>query len=140
MDDGGRLATGIAAPTADTEAPAALLDVAVLGPLEVRRAGALVRMGGPKQQLMLGLLVAGGGRGVSVEVLIDGVWGEDPPGSARGVVQTYVSGLRGGLGDVIRREGDGYRLDVGRSRVDAWRFEDAVEGCRPLRRRCPRPP
>jgi hypothetical protein len=59
MDDGGRLATGIAAPTADTEAPAALLDVAVLGPLEVRRAGALVRMGGPKQQLMLGLLVAG---------------------------------------------------------------------------------
>ena len=47
--------------------------VRVLGPLEVLRDGADVRLGGPKQRTVLALLAAEVGTPVSVETLIDGV-------------------------------------------------------------------
>jgi DNA-binding winged helix-turn-helix (wHTH) protein len=87
------------------------LDVRVLGPLEVRRGGEHLGLGGPKQRTVLGLLIASGGRAVAVDALIDGVWGDDPPEAARSTLQSYVSNLRKGLDDAMVWEGDGYRLD-----------------------------
>lgn len=98
----------------------------VLGPVEVTENGRRYTVGGPKQRSVLALLIAQAGRSVSTERLIDGVYGDDPPQGARRSIQTYLSNLRGELGDVIQAEGTGYVLAADRERIDALRFEDVV--------------
>ncbi len=101
--------------------------VRVLGALEVLSNGAGVRLGGPKQRTVLALLAAEVGKPVSVDTLIDGVWGDEPTGGARSTLQTYVSNLRAAIGDVIVRDEGGYRLAADPAEVDAVEFERTVE-------------
>lgn len=120
-----------ARPTAGVErvsppSHSADVHIRVLGPLEILQDGAGVPVGGPKQRTVLALLVADLGTVVSVDALVDGVWGDEPTPGARSTLQTYVSNLRHELGDVIVRDGRGYRLDLERHTVDAFAFEDAV--------------
>jgi DNA-binding SARP family transcriptional activator len=70
----------------------------LLGPLEVERSGDRVALGGPKQRLVLALLLIRANQLVSTERLIDDIWGEDPPDAARPSLQSYVSHLRKALG------------------------------------------
>ncbi len=102
------------------------VEIRVLGPLDVRSDGVSVRLGGRKQRTVLALLAADVGKRVSVDALIDGVWGEEPTTAARSTLQTYVSNLRAAIGDVIVRDGDGYRLVADPAQVDAIDFEQAV--------------
>jgi WD40 repeat protein/DNA-binding SARP family transcriptional activator len=121
-----RSATGLVIPRAPSyRAPE--LNIHVLGPLEVLSDGVDVRLGGPKQRTVLALLVAEVGKPVSVDALIDGVWGEEPTTGARSTLQTYVSNLRAAIGDVIVRDDGGYRLVADLENVDAVEFERAVE-------------
>jgi DNA-binding SARP family transcriptional activator len=99
------------------------MHVRVLGPVSVLQGGVDLRLGGRKQRTVLALLAAGVGDVVSVDALIDGLWGDAPTPGARSTLQTYVSNLRRELGEVIVREGAGYRLMVERERVDAVEFE-----------------
>ena len=103
----------------------------ILGPLEVEGVSAL---GGPKQRALLARLLLDGGRVVPVEQLVDAVWPEEPPETARHALQVYVSTLRKALGaTAIRAEGGGYVLESGADGVDALRFERlAGEGARLL--------
>jgi len=110
----------------EAEAYGAGMQIRVLGPVEVESGGVDIRLGGPKQRTILALLVVQVGKVVSVDALIDGLWGEDPTAGARSTLQTYVSNLRALLGDVIVREGGGYRLLADPAGVDAVRFEQAV--------------
>lgn len=107
----------------------------VLGPLRVvapveagasRPAPTERSLGGPKQRLVLALLLAEPNVTVSVDRLIDGVWGEDPPESARHTLQSYVSELRKAVGEVIERDGIGYVLRASRSDLDALDLEARV--------------
>src|SRR5262245_4467889 len=102
------------------------VEILLLGPVAVRRKGADVRLGGPKQRTVLALLAAHAGSVVSTDALLDGLWGESPTAGARSTLQTYVSNLRAELGDVIVRDGGGYRLEVDPEDGDARRFESAV--------------
>jgi serine/threonine protein kinase/DNA-binding SARP family transcriptional activator/WD40 repeat protein len=102
------------------------MDIRVLGPLEAVHEGVDIRLGGPKQRTVLALLVSEVGKIVSVDALIDGLWGDEPTPAARSTLQTYISNLRSALGDVILREGGGYRLQANPQRVDAVQFEQAV--------------
>ena len=54
----------------------------ILGPLEVRCDGELLDLGSPKQRAVLGALVLARGAVVSVDRLIDAVWGPHPPPAA----------------------------------------------------------
>ena len=83
-------------------------------------------LGGPKPRLVLALLLAEPNVTVSIDRLIDGVWGDDPPESARHTLQAYVSELRKAVGEVIERDGTGYVLRVSRSELDALDFEARV--------------
>ena len=103
------------------------VNVGVLGPVEVLSDGVDVRLGGPKQRTVLALLAAEVGKPVSVETLIDGVWGDEPTAGARSTLQTYVSNIRAAIGDVIVRDDGGYRLVAEPENVDAIEFERAVE-------------
>ena len=117
----------------------------LLGPLEARDAtGVLLDLGGAQPRTVLAALLAAGGRVVPSEVLIDAVWGERPPASAVGTLQTYVSRLRralaaGALSDasaVLRSEPPGYCLAVEPDEVDFRRFERlATEGSAALAER-----
>ena len=86
----------------------------LLGPLDVRDdAGCAVELGGRQPRLMLACLLVSAGRPVPVDAIIDAIWGEDPPATATGTLQSYVSRLRGKLADgAIERDGSGYRLAV----------------------------
>lgn len=88
----------------------------ILGPLEVAVDGRPVHMGGPKVQTVLAALLLADQRVVTVDRLVDHVWGDDPPASARNLVQTAVWHLRqallqaGGDAGLIETAGPGYRL------------------------------
>ncbi|MGW4097418.1 BTAD domain-containing putative transcriptional regulator [Mycobacterium sp. NPDC004974] len=104
----------------------------LLGPLQVVHAGATVDVGGPKQRTVLALLLLAHGRVVSVDRLIDAVWGDDPPASANASLQVYISNLRRALRDgspvasPIVRQPPGYYLDVPADAVDVTVF---TAGC-----------
>ena len=107
-----------------------IVEFRVLGPVEAFVDERPVPLGGPKQRHVLALLLADTGRPIEVDRLIDGVWGDQASPSARGTLQTYVSNLRGVIGDTIQREGDTYRLTVDRGSVDVSQFEDQVGAAR----------
>jgi DNA-binding SARP family transcriptional activator/tetratricopeptide (TPR) repeat protein len=104
----------------------------LLGPLTVLDdAGASVELGGRQPRLVLAALLVADGRAVSVEALIDAVWGERPPATATGTLQSYVSRLRRVLGaERLVWEDAGYRLDVDGGDVDFRRFESLAEAGR----------
>jgi WD40 repeat protein/DNA-binding SARP family transcriptional activator len=96
----------------------------ILGPLEVDVGGDNIPLGGPKQRAVLAHLVLRANQLVPAETLIDQVWPEEPPETARNVIQTYVSHLRRALGhDRIESSGPGYRLRLDPSELDAARFD-----------------
>ena len=107
-----------------------VVDIRVLGPVEVVVDGESVALGGPRQRALLAVLVAAAPRVVSVEKLIEGIWGEEPSGGARSTLQTYVSNLRHSLGDVLSYEKGGYRLTVETEVIDSVRFVSVLEECR----------
>lgn len=113
-------------PAWPPEEPAVL----ALGPLAITYRGATSQIGGPKQQLVLALLLEAAGSSVCIDRLIDGVWDADPPASARGTVQSYLSNIRRTLGDIILREGAAYRINVTPDNFDVLRFESLVESAR----------
>jgi DNA-binding SARP family transcriptional activator len=103
----------------------------LLGPLRVTRGDVAVDIGPPKQRAVLAVLLLAQGRVVSVDRLIDAVWGDDVPGSATASLQAYVSNLRRALrggaasSDVaspIVRQAPGYYLDVALTDVDVAEF------------------
>ena len=78
------------------------LQFAVLGPLQLRAGSALVPLGAPKLRAVLAMLVMNRNRAVSVDALIDAVWGESPVPAARTSIHSYVSNLRRLLGSASR--------------------------------------
>jgi hypothetical protein len=72
------------------------------------------------------VLLAASPRPVTVDSLIDAIWGDAPPASANGTLQTYVSRLRRIVepaGGELAFDETGYRLVVDPDDVDLHRFE-----------------
>jgi YVTN family beta-propeller protein len=96
----------------------------ILGPLQVRENGRAVDVGGGKQRALLALLLVRAGETVSVDVLIDALWGAQPPARAASSMHAYVSRLRRALGrDRLLRGPNGYRLVVEPEELDAAQFQ-----------------
>jgi DNA-binding SARP family transcriptional activator len=96
----------------------------ILGPLDVRRDGTSLELGGPRQRSVLSVLLLRAGEVVTASDLICDVWGETPPETAANLLQGYVSDLRKALGrDAIVTRGRGYALDIERTALDLHRFE-----------------
>ncbi len=100
------------------------MEFRILGPLEVVRAGESVVLGATQQRALLAVLVLHRGETVSIDRLVDELWGERASATAAKTVHVYVSRLRKELGaDVIATQGRGYRLLVEPEHVDVGRFE-----------------
>ena len=107
------------------------VQVALLGPLEVRSEKGPVELSAPKQRAVVEMLALRPGRAVTAELLVAGLWGESPPASAAKVLQTYVSRLRGAIPELcLMTSGHAYSLKLEPGSVDAQRFERAVREAR----------
>ncbi|WP_175507578.1 BTAD domain-containing putative transcriptional regulator [Nocardioides terrae] len=111
------------------------MEVDVLGPVEARLGDRLLDLGTPKQRAVLAVLALERGRPVSVDAIIDVLWGEDPPPGVIATLQAYVSGLRRALepdrerrtpASVLVTVAPGYSLHVAADTLDAGRFERIV--------------
>jgi predicted ATPase/DNA-binding SARP family transcriptional activator len=105
------------------------MDFRILGPLDVA-ADRAVRLGSLRQRTVLALLLIRPDEAVSTDRLVEELWGEDPPQTARHTLQTHVHQLRKGLGlDAGRLETrpPGYRLRLLPDELDALIFQDLTE-------------
>ena len=85
--------------------------VALFGGVTVDVGDHTVELPAAKERAILGLLALKAGSSVRVDTIIDTLWPEDPPPSARKAVQTYVARLRKRLPDgVVASTADGYCL------------------------------
>jgi YVTN family beta-propeller protein len=118
------------------------MDFRILGPLEVLANGRPLALGGAKPRAVLAVLLLHVNETVSVDSLIDALWGESAPNGAVQSVRVHISRLRKVL-ENGRAEGDppsvlvttagGYELRVGGDNLDLSRFEGLfAEGQRAL--------
>ena len=104
------------------------LEFRILGPLEVRRDGALVGVGGPRQRALLALLLCNANRVLSRDQLIDELLADQSARSLDHKLRVQVSRLRKALTDgeteprLIARS-PGYLLRVEPDELDLQRFE-----------------
>jgi DNA-binding SARP family transcriptional activator len=119
------------------------MDFRILGPLEVLDEGRVVPLGGRRQRVLLTLLLLHVNETLSMDRLIDELWGERPPATADKTIYVQISRLRKALAPaqerraegegVVVTHGRGYRLALDRECIDAHRFEQLVaEGGREL--------
>ncbi|MEU7859755.1 BTAD domain-containing putative transcriptional regulator [Nonomuraea sp. NPDC049141] len=111
------------------------LDARVLGALEVRVDGTIVHVSARKARLLAAILLSRPNQVVPTDQLIDSLWGERPPPTARKNLQVYVSVLRRRVGDRISYQGWGYRLDAGPDELDLLEFRRLAGAGRDMRRR-----
>jgi DNA-binding SARP family transcriptional activator/tetratricopeptide (TPR) repeat protein len=111
------------------------MEFRLFGEIDLQAAGQGLDVGTPRQQAVLAALAVDVGRPVSVETLIDRVWGDDPPVEARNVLYSHLSRIRRLLGQAsaadsparISRRSTGYVLDIDPDVVDLHRFTRLVE-------------
>jgi predicted ATPase/DNA-binding SARP family transcriptional activator len=109
------------------------VEVGLLGPLRLRVDGRDVDVPGRQRRAALAVLALAAGRTVTVAGLVDALWSEDPPASARNSLQSHLSRLRGHLApyaDRLRRVPGGYRLDLSVTAVDAHLATAAADQAR----------
>ncbi|WP_327007976.1 tetratricopeptide repeat protein [Dactylosporangium sp. NBC_01737] len=107
------------------------MEFRILGTLEIRdNAGRLLSPPRRKQRLLLAVLVLRANAPVATETLLDLLWPEAAPASARANLQSYVSDLRRLLHahepdepPRLHREPGGYVLRAGPQELDAIVFE-----------------
>src|ERR671926_35482 len=75
------------------------MEFGILGPLEVRDADRPLPLGGAKQRALLAILLLNANRVVSIDRLLDALWGEQPPASGAKALHVYVSQLRKVVGE-----------------------------------------
>jgi len=108
-------------------------EILILGPVEARRGGEMIHIGGHHQRAVLAALVLSANHSVRADELAWVVWGDDPPPSSDGTIQSYVSRLRHLLGaDAIVNEDHSYMLVAECEQLDSCRFERLVHEARSL--------
>ena len=112
------------------------MEFRILGPVEVWDGGRRLDVGGPKPRAVLAALLLHAGRMVSADRLIDELWGETPPATARNVLQCHVARLRralhrpaeaNGSTPVLLTRPGGYLLRVEPGQLDRHRFREAAD-------------
>ncbi|WP_144300387.1 AfsR/SARP family transcriptional regulator [Stackebrandtia nassauensis] len=119
------------------------MEFRILGPLDVRLDGSTVPILGQHQPKLLALLLLENDRTVSLGRMVDALWDDDPPATAKRQVQNAMAALRRSLTeaelDPVARVGEGYRLTTseldhsefttlvrrGRGAAEAGRFDTA---------------
>lgn len=113
------------------------MDIEVLGGLSVHEHGVSIAPTAPKPRQVLALLALHADQVVPVAALVEELWDDEPPRSARTTLQTYVLQLRDLVGkalaagenervtakDILATLPGGYRLETRGGVVDFREFE-----------------
>jgi DNA-binding SARP family transcriptional activator/uncharacterized damage-inducible protein DinB len=115
------------------------MEFRVLGQVEVLQGNCSIPLGGPLQRAMLAHFLMHADEVMTVERLVDELWDETPPATAKAVVHSYISRLRkvlepadrtGPLCHVLVTAPGGYLLTLQSDQLDLHRFERLVEQAR----------
>jgi len=107
-----------------------MLEIRLLGPVELLHDGVVVELGRRQERCVLGLLALEPGRVVPADRLIELLWGTAPPPSARAALQSHIARLRGRLATdrpLILTKGAGYLVDIEPDLVDVHRFVSVLD-------------
>lgn len=101
------------------------VDFSILGPLEARHHGNAVPIPGRHAPKLLAVLLLEHGRFVGLPRLVDAIWADNPPATAKRQIQNVIATMRRALPDpeVIESNATGYRLHPQRSTVDHHEFQ-----------------
>jgi DNA-binding SARP family transcriptional activator/DNA-binding XRE family transcriptional regulator len=107
--------------------------VEALGPLTMVRGHRSLSLA-HRERTLFALLILAQGNAVNTESVIDVLWGESPPVSARTMLHTYISRLRalisgsghGGAENLISRDSMGYRLRLTAENLDILKFQQVI--------------
>jgi predicted ATPase/DNA-binding SARP family transcriptional activator len=102
-------------------------DFGVLGPLIAQRDGVGVALPGQRPRVLLAVLLMNRGRPVTVDQLVEELWGEQAPASAPSAFHVHLSKVRAVVGDLLVRTPAGYLLAETGYRLDADRFEELID-------------
>ena len=105
-----------------------VIELRVLGPIEVLREGEPVHIPGDRERSVLAILAMERGAVVSTDRLIEALWGEALPNNPGNALQAIVSRLRRALGrpGLIVTKKPGYALEIDARSIDSARFEELV--------------
>lgn len=118
------------------------VEISVLGPFTAGIEGTSVAPSATKPRQLLALLALYRDRVVTVSTMMEEIWGEAIPRSARTTLQTYIAQLRRHLGAGLRASSshvphdakewlvtrhDGYLLRMRPERLDCQEFDDLVD-------------
>lgn len=102
-----------------------MLRITLLGAVDAWAGDERLPLGSPLQRTLFAMLALEAGKPVSVDRLVDALWGEVLPGDPRALVHSYASRLRGVLrraGVVIGKRAAGYVLELEPGQVDLHAF------------------
>ena len=125
-----------------------LIAVSVLGTTALHRDAVEVALSASKMRALLAVLTLERGHDVSVDRIVDALWGLDPPRSVHNTLQSYVVALRHVLdpgrtartpSGVLVTTGASYRLALPPDAVDAERLVAATEDAAALVAQLPDP-
>ena len=107
----------------------------ILGPVEVLADGKHHGLGSPRERCLLSILLWELGHPVTLETVMERLWGSERPAEARKTLYSLISRLRGHLREagsdaLVTRSGGWYRLQADRGNVDLWQFRELRKGAR----------
>jgi DNA-binding SARP family transcriptional activator len=101
------------------------VDFRILGPLDALDDTGSVELTGRKQRALLALLLLHAGQTLPLQRIMDDLWGDAVPESARKMVQIFVSQLRKQLpAGLIETHASGYRCMLGVHTLDLHAFHE----------------
>ncbi|MFC0541585.1 AfsR/SARP family transcriptional regulator [Kutzneria chonburiensis] len=100
----------------------------LLGPLHVLVGDEPIMLTSSRERKLLALLLFSRGQVVPVERIIEALWDDEPPATAKGQIQTCVFTLRQqfrerGSGELLRTQAAGYAIEVPGECFDVAEFE-----------------
>lgn len=125
----------------DTDRVKPHLSFQVLGPLEAWAGPRRVEVGGPRNRIVLAMLLLAPDRVVSIDQLIEAVWNGQPPATCRTQIAICVASLRkalqaaGHTEEVIVTAAPGYLLRSNGHGIDSVEFATRVESAQALAQR-----
>lgn len=107
------------------------MEFKILGPLEITTGSRRLELGGVRRQITVATLLLGVNKIVTVDRLLEAIYGESMPMTSRSQIQIIVSSLRhmfasAGYPGVIDTHPNGYGLRIDGSLLDAQQFEELV--------------
>jgi DNA-binding SARP family transcriptional activator/streptogramin lyase len=97
--------------------------IILLGPFAVVNGDGEAAVGRGNERALLALLALHANAALPTDRIVDAMWGERPPASARDMVRLYVSRARGRIGERLVTEASGYSLRATEDEVDLAEFE-----------------